>query len=346
MRTNRFGGVSGRGLGQWMSDGGHWQEVALPYPYGGAYSIAYADGRFVVSLGTHYSTYSDDNGQTWSTPITIPTTYGTRYGAFLAAGNSTFNVWNDYNGYDVATSTDGAASWSLNVVNPSGTFKTVDGCIFYGNGNFVIAGDDLNTTTTRKLAVSTDNGSTWTQYADPRPYTHTYDGTYGDGAWVAVGGGGATSTAGIRSTDGTTWSTMTMPSPTEGGYQRIWSGVDYGGGVMAAVSSLATLNTYSRATSTAAYSTDGGDNWTSMTMPASDFWRRIRYGDGVWLATTSGGWNGSVTQYFGTTAVSYDGTTWIETEKPPNIVADMAYGNGVFVAVYNNSSPTAMIYTP
>ena len=133
---------------------------------------------------------------------------------------------------------------------------------------------------------------------------------YGDGKFVAVAGYNYTSDTAAYSTDGTNWTTITMPAKTN------WCSVTYGDGKFVAVSGYMTA-------SEAAYSTDG-INWTLTTVPES-YLKGVTYGDGKFVAVPT---SGEVAVY------STDGINWTATTLPATGAWNgVTYGDGKFVAV-------------
>lgn len=177
--------------------------------------------------------------------------------------------------------------------------------------------------------------------------------TYGDGKYVAVT---FYSDKGAYSTDGVTWTEMSMPAVdswivtygngkyvalasgnTKGAYStnginwtemnmpssRSWNGLTYGNGKFVAVAASSDKG---------AYSTDGV-TWTEMSMPTSRDWASVTYGDGKFVAVV-------VDSLYG--AYSADGISWTEMSMPASrIWRRVTYGNGKFVAVGSGSDKGA-----
>jgi hypothetical protein len=83
----------------------------------------------------------------------------------------------------------------------------------------------------------------------------------------------------------------------------------------------------------AAYSKDG-INWTITTMPNSDNWRDVAYGNGIFVA---------VANKYNTNKAAYstNGINWTETTLSSNAYwYNVAYGNGIFVAIGTNKQPS------
>ena len=116
----------------------------------------------------------------------------------------------------------------------------------------------------------------------------------------------------------------TLPS------SQSWTSVAYGNGAFVAVAT--------GPSTTAAYSTNGGQTWTASTLPSSQTWQSVAYGNGAFVAVATGP----------STAAAYStngGQTWTASTLPSSQDwYSVAYGNGTFVAVANGSS-TAAAYT-
>ena len=218
------------------------------------------------------------------------------------------------------------------------------------NDSGFITANDIPTTTYKKVSGelptsgwgAPDEG--WKQNTLPAN-TDWKSVTYGDGKYVAVT---FYSDKGAYSTDGVTWTEMSMPAvdgwivtygngkyvalasgSTKGAYStngitwtemtlpasRSWNGLTYGNGKFVAVAASSDKG---------AYSTDGV-TWTEMNMPTSRDWASVTYGDGKFVAVV-------VDSLYG--AYSADGISWTEMSMPASrIWRRVTYGNGKFVAV-------------
>lgn len=135
------------------------------------------------------------------------------------------------------------------------------------------------------------------------------------GSWIVTYGNGkyvavaSGNTNGAYSTNGITWTEMTLPA------SRSWNGLTYGNGKFVAVAASSDKG---------AYSADGV-TWTEMSMPTSRDWASVTYGDGKFVAIV-------VDSLYG--AYSADGINWTEMSMPASrIWRRVSYGNGKFVAV-------------
>nr|DAR33587.1 MAG TPA: Photosynthesis system II assembly factor YCF48 [Caudoviricetes sp.] len=142
-------------------------------------------------------------------------------------------------------------------------------------------------------------------------------------SWIVTYGNGkyvalaSGNTKGAYSTNGITWTEMSMPT------SRSWNGLTYGNGKFVAVAASSDKG---------AYSTDGV-TWTEMSMPTSRDWASVTYGDGKFVAVV-------VDSLYG--AYSADGISWTEMSMPASrIWRRVAYGNGKFVAVGSGSDKGA-----
>jgi formylmethanofuran dehydrogenase subunit D len=205
---------------------------------------------------------------------------GAEYGGgqFVAAGASG----------GLATSPDGAA-WTAR--SASGDWN---GLAYSGLGWVAVGYSG-------KMATST-NGASWTVLSPGGLGNIWYDVAYGAGQFVAPE---ANSPQVWRSSDGTTWSTVTV------GGSALY-GIGYGGGRFVAVG----LNG-ARATST------DGTSWVAGTFGvAANMWD-VAYGNSLFVAVGDSG------KIF----TSSDGSAWTaRTSGTTQGLLGIAYGNGVFVA--------------
>ncbi|MGV6394503.1 hypothetical protein ACTUVN_004467 [Pseudomonas caspiana] len=172
---------------------------------------------------------------------------------------------------------------------------------------------------------------------------------YGNGIYVCIGSNGF-----VSSPDGVTWTNRAF------GTGNSWFSVIFAAGIFVAFmnnsaqfatspdginwtlrAGVAALNWAVYANGqfvavgygTAAATSPDGINWTLRAIPAtSGSWVSIAFGAGLYVAGWSNGSSGGI-------ATSPDGITWTTRSLPGNGgVTSMAYGNGRFVAIQNNSS--------
>jgi hypothetical protein len=219
--------------------------------------------------------------------------------------------------------------------------------VIYGNGKFVAVG-------TNGFASYSTTGSTWTAGTGLEGVASPYIG-YANNVYVSI----APATAIYSySTTGITWIAGTMPVGTT------FSNVITVNNVITLVSYdtselLTTINGFdwiptpstgvlsgpiaygatlyisfaSGSTNQAAYSSNG-TSWTPVTLPVTNTWKKIVYGNGKFIAIPT----------TGTSAIySIDGITWVSTTLPVSLTwTDIAYGHGLFyvIASGTNSSVT------
>lgn len=212
----------------YSTDGCTWTEVTLPMS---AYwtSSAYGNGVFVaVSRNYGDPIYSTD-GITWQ-----KASYSSNQGwESVIYANGKFVAVAEYSmkGY-IAYSEDGI-TWTKCTLSFNPEFYD----IAYGNGKFVVLADNDN-------YVYSENGIDWTKSTNKLGWAYSKI-AYGNGKFVAIQRNRKTEAA--YSTDGLTWTTITVPlSP------YTWSSIVYGNGRFVAVSQSANNIMYS----------EDGINWT------------------------------------------------------------------------------------
>ena len=197
------------------------------------YAVAYGGGRFIAvgeadtspqtydnsySYRSPYAAYSAD-GLAW-TAVSLPgtqayTAVGYGDGKWVAVCNG-FRSYRYYNGTNFQGHCFGGKHLSSVM---SGTSFS-----FYGHLSNSIPGS-------RRVAISTDNGATWTAYENAMPFTDQGNSiTYANGHFVAVG---TNVDACATSTNGITWTARTISATrTLGLYDGIaWDGESfYAGG--------------------------------------------------------------------------------------------------------------------
>ena len=167
---------------------------------------------------------------------------------------------------------------------------------------YVAVGLALNT-----VAYSTD-AQTWLTAS--LPFSGLWSRVrYVNGQFIAFAEQGKAA----RSSDGLTWSSITMPVTNVD-----WRDVAYGGGKYVAVANGGTA---------AATSTDG-ISWTAQTLPEGAEWNSIRYGKGKFVVAAQS--DSTITNLvYSTTGLT---GSWTIGSVPSGIVA-LAYGNNRFIAI-------------
>tara|TARA_R110000851_G_scaffold78117_2_gene172322 strand:+ start:6145 stop:11028 length:4884 start_codon:yes stop_codon:yes gene_type:complete len=206
-----------------------------------------------------------------------------------------------------AISTDGMA-WSPLTFPTSGQWEAIGSA----GGKYVVVAEDGN------KALYSQDGTTWA--SSTLPATLDWSDVEGDetGAnWIAVGRtGDSTGTASIaRSTSsGSSWNTITVSVTAD------WASVAYGGGTFVMIQGGGNK---------AMYSTNSGSTWTETALPSSQEWNRVVYGNDRFVAVCEKDDSSRCP-----TAVSYDGITWFAGSMETGKWRDLAYNQGLFVALH------------
>ena len=278
------------------TDGQTWVQKAIGFT--GAGPCGASGNRFcVLAFSSSSSSVSFNNGNAFATPAGNfawnSVTYGG--GKFLAVGNVG----------STATSTDGV-SWSYNVKIP--VAYTLPVSTYWG----AIVSDGTTTAITYGpqsansiYLTSTNEGDSWTQRAFPiSSFWTPYSCLYANGTWVfasaSSGWAGYGSSSVMYSSNGTTWSTSTIPGLTT------VSCLIYGDGKF-----VITSGQLGTSSSPSAYSTDNGVTWIASSMPNFRAWQAGAYGAGKFVCA-AGGPNFSTNNL----AYSSDGITWTSATLP------------------------------
>ena len=179
------------------------------------------------------------------------------------------------------------------------------------------------------LIATSVNGATWSE--QPVPVGSWQTAAYGAGRFVVLSAADAVPNEMVTS-DGVQWSTLPGPpgTPFQAGHPVLngqWTGITYGHGLFAAVSSVGTLAT----------SVDGV-TWSRRFWRPQDSFSSITFGDGRFIAVDAAQ---------GDVLMSLDGLHWSLIRRPLTGVvpappsglhlAAVAYGNGNFVAFGSGS---------
>ena len=256
---------------------------------------------------------------------------GSKYFVTLSSGGQ------DYTRLDTLTvlgTNVGGSTTTHDITITATTVNATTGAIeafdFHGNANggVYIALPGTNGATAGSTST---NGTTWTAETLPSPggsafWHRSADGYLDDGSstfrtsqMVVV----ATQSNNVAyTTDGTTWSTATLPSMTAGSKKYV-AFADLGAGFTRFV-------VINEADNDVCYSDDGGANWTfvSGALPATGF-EHLTRGAGKFVAIKSGA-----------ACYSADGITWSSASGAPasETFVDMAYGNNRFIAIASTSN--------
>lgn len=268
--------------------------------------------RWLVSGDNANYTYTSNNGSTWTT------------GTF-ATGSKQWWVLRYGNGFYTAIETvTSNVNWSADGITwtaGSNTSANITGGIY--GGNTLVGAANTGSTN----AVSSTDGKTFTaRTLANAAWSAGGNVAYGAGTWVVVPGDAVSKTLGSYSTNGTSWTSMTMPS------SKSWYAAGYGNGIFLAVvngtSSDAATSTdgitwtartlptsgntttvagnssrvfaFLASSTSASYTANGGANWTTVTMPSTAVWLASYYANSRFL----------VAAYGTEAATSPDGTTW------------------------------------
>jgi len=237
---------------------------------------------------------------------TLPVTVGVNEVAYVQTRSS----------HSAVAATGGAGTLATFDVVRVGLVYTVTlnaGGTGYAVGNtLTIAGTSLNgTATTNNLTIKVTNVTSPAGVITG----FTYTGYGRGGNYVAVPVSGS---SGMYSRDAVTWTSATLPAA------QAWSSVA-SGTISTTVYTVALPNTGS---TTAAYSTNGGETWTTASLPQTGTYNAVAFGNGRFIGVRGDS---------ATPVISTNGTTWANGANPlPNSVTtwtSITYGAGKFVAV-------------
>jgi len=344
--NGRFVAISdSSGMAAYSLNGTTWTKSNLPALYEWN-SIGYGQGLFyVTSLGD--SAASSPDGVTWTlrdaSTASLNVTASSKdtiSGSYTETSTLTSGAWTDvlhdgtkflavgYSGSAglVATSTDGTSWTNSTLPTVSGTYEYT--AVAYNGSNQYVAIIGGNGGT-RNIATSSD-GTSWSGTVNALTANSFWkDVVYGAGRYIAIRGDASSVN---YSTNGTSWTNAAVTAGSGEmsaiAYGQI-SGVDY----------FVTVAGYSTGSQISSYSTNGGVAWTSgSTMPSSDFWADIAFGDGRFVAVAGG--TGSTSTK---AAYSTNGTTWTAATLPGSATRwnKIVFGGGGFTAFAYNSNRTA-----
>jgi hypothetical protein len=287
------------------------------------------------------------------------TSYGTSAYATLQAldkavvDDAVQRLWKPAGKFVAVASNSDKAAYSTDGINWTETMLpkiTAWSCVAFGNNKFVA----INNYNNDKEVYSTDS-ITWTMAASSSGVQWTKL-IYGNDKFIAVGGISNSSSTFTYSTDGSVWTSVSVPSAQ-------WYGVVYGNGKYIASSfnvsvvstdginwaeitvPIAGVMAYGNgrfvvvdrdidgAGNRIAYSTDG-ITWIMKTLPVSAYWGSITYGNNKFVAVSKSYLSGSSYVADNKVVFSTDGITWTAATLPNSADwRDITYGNGKFVAV-------------
>ena len=187
------------------------------------------------------------------------------------------------------------------------------------------------------VVAASSNGSSWTE--QPVPVGSWQTAAYGSGNFVALSSANVIPNEMI-STNGVQWSALAGPAgtPAQGGQPSLngsWTGIAYGDGLFAAVSSLGTVAT-----------SPDGVTWTRQFWRPADDFTSITFGDGRFIAVDAAQ---------GNILISLDGVHWSLIVQPLTGLVPappgglhlgaVVYGKGNFVAMGDSPSGAGYVAT-
>ena len=301
------------------SNGSQWATQAIPV--GSIYAGVAFNNTFVY-IGSSNSASSTD-GRNWTTSSAFSTLTKLHAAGLIACSSSTILAI-DVNGYPRASGN--GVTWGqigAVVVVPSGT-PSGKCAMAYGDGKFV-AVQRANVAPVIKYSA---DGQTWTTITSPTsasgawatydPSSLAYGQTTGSPPakqWVLVGSANGVNTNVIfTSTDLQTWTAVTLPTVSSWTHAALL-------GNQFRVTGPGLAGYCNLPNGTTAWST----SWIQVTMSHIGQWSSMAYGNGTFVAVTTGPVN--------TCGTSTDGTTWITREMPTSQSwIAVLYAGGRFVA--------------
>jgi hypothetical protein len=253
---------------------------STPNSYG---SIAWCSGDTWVAAqaGGTNGAVTVDGGTTWS-PRTIPA--GTWNNAISVGGTAIF-LQPTTTTATMARTTDGN-TWVTELLPASTRWQ--DGAYNPATGRIVLISD--GTGGTNSTAYSDNAGNTWTAGGNLPNASYT-DIAFGRGQFIAVRYG----TTFATSTDGTSWSTITVPNGN-------WNSIAYGNSRFVAQQTGSDVRIYSF----------DGVTWyeSSVDINNNSTWNKLEYSQGVFMAL-----NGTTN----VVATSEDGRVWLSEFEDSSI---------------------------
>lgn len=278
----------------------------------GDWDIIKSNGNTIIAIitGTTPSSIlrSTDNGSSWIVQTVAHTLTSLAYtGSAWIAGKADSDT-------DILKSTDNGSTWTTVAV--SGSTDNWNAVASDGDGNVIVAG------ATGAVRYSSDHGASWTGSAVTGTLSAPSDAVFGNGKFVVVGATNYT----YSINDGANFTTVAYTAPLSNATS---AKIAYGNGKFALVGgkSASGIDLVSSLF-------DPVDNWFSQ---QSDIeFTNVSYGNGVFLATITGGIVGvsqSATNY---RIFSDDSTAYLLSESA--IWTDSTFVNGRWIVSRNGSS--------
>ena len=291
-------------------------------------SIAYANGTYVIicdynstedRLPAYNYAYSTDKyGETWT------------IGSFNSGENYFVNYANNYFYTGNYYSTDGI-NWSKNNFT---TNMNISRFVYYANNIYVA----VSIMETNKFAYSTD-GINWTEGTMPSSQ-YWVNICYGNNVFVAAARNSASQF--YYSFDGIIWKTHDTPNKEPINHilynDSKFIGLTYTNSKYKQFEM--TINPVKKSNPSAWFVVDDSklgeyelESWTQGTMPNTQGWRSVCYGNGKFVAVSGSSSSSNVFTY------STDGINWTEGTMPSSQEwQSVCYGNDKFVAVSIDSN--------
>lgn len=273
--------------------------------------VIFSDPEFITTA------YTATANTIWSAA-----TYGETYEIFSAV-SSTFNE-----GDDSSLNPTGALFLVRKVGREYELSLQQFGSGYSVGDLLIIAGDQVGGTTPENDIYVRVTGATEDSTRSLVSFTHT--GIASSGKFVFLSQGGA---AGVASTDGENWNEPFL-MPVAGDWQAIASVTEKGDSELNGYIRFVAI----RNDSDQAASSFDGENWTLRTMPSSQKWNDVAYGEGRFVAVSG---TGNVSAY------STNGTSWTEVSMPAygdstdNEYVGIAYGKNKWIALANSNNVVA-----
>lgn len=272
-RGGRFVSLTNTENARYSDNGTDWTEVTIPTA--DYRRLVHGNNRFLAIAGNTNSIVTSLNGISW-TSSSLPLTANWREGVY---GGGKFVLVADDTDV-VASSTNGVTWTTGSIPNDSVGDSTISqwSYVTYGNGKFlaVSANDDAT-------ATSAD-GVTWIRHDSALPALpgtdqwSTLSVAYGNNRFVIVDAAGYTA----YSFDGITWYRGNDITSLSG----LWTRMKYANGVFFAIGTGADLtdplNPIITNTAVCVTSEDG-IMWTDRSLPSSQYWTALAYGNGQWV---------------------------------------------------------------
>jgi len=299
---------------------------------GACYEVAYGNGVYVAIPSSGQSTYTSTDGINWTTNTSaLPTsttwasiTFGNGYFVAVAGYSVTSTV--------AAYSTNGV-TWTSATLPSSSNWTSVAFGNISGTNYFVaIAGGAGSATTVN--AYSTNNGATWTAGSALSSSATWQRIVFGNGTFVVTAG--QNKAGGGSASSSTSYTTNPTSSWTAGGAlstSALWGQLAFG--TISATPYFVVI----ASTGAVNYSTNNGVTWTAGTSLTSNSWYGLAFGNGYFVATSSGG----------TCAYSTSGTAFTKMSLLSNngvsYGAYVTYGTA-FVSVNQTANDNGILTAP